>query len=90
VIAGLPAQMFTASDLVAFTLKFRVPSWAEGATGIHNSWRQVSTMQTYAWDAKAAQRGDENPQKSHDHGPDAFRYFAHTEVPYWRLAWGGG
>ena len=23
------------------------------------------------------------------HGPDAFRYFAHTEVPYWRLAWGG-
>ena len=88
-IAGLPAQMFTASDLVAFTLKFRVPSWAEGATGIHNSWRQVSTMQTYAWDAKATQRGDEKPLKSHDHGPDAFRYFAHTEVPYWRLAWGG-
>jgi PBSX family phage terminase large subunit len=26
--------------------------------------------------------------KSHDHGADAFRYFAKTEVPYWRLGWG--
>jgi hypothetical protein len=43
-------------------------------------------MQTYAWDAKAAQRGEEKPLKVHDHGPDAFRYFAKTEVSHWRLA----
>jgi PBSX family phage terminase large subunit len=46
----------------------------------------IQEMQTYAWDRKAAQRGEEKPLKMHDHGPDAFRYFAMTEVPYWRLA----
>jgi PBSX family phage terminase large subunit len=45
----------------------------------------IQEMQTYAWDAKAVQRGEEKPLKIHDHGPDAFRYFANTEVPYWRL-----
>jgi hypothetical protein len=43
------------------------------------------TPQTDAWDAKAAQRGEEQPLKIHDHGPDAFRYFAKSEVSYWRL-----
>jgi hypothetical protein len=46
----------------------------------------IQEMQTYAWDNKAALRGEERPLKMHDHGPDAFRYFAMTEVPYWRLA----
>ena len=50
--------------------------------------KTIQEMQTYAWDPKAAQHGEEKPLKIHDHGPDAFRYFAHTEVPYWRLAWG--
>lgn len=50
--------------------------------------KTIQEMQTYAWDSKAAQRGEEKPLKIHDHGPDAFRYFAKTEVPYWRLAWG--
>jgi PBSX family phage terminase large subunit len=50
--------------------------------------KTAQEMQTYAWDPKAAQRGEEQPLKSHDHGPDAFRYFAHTDVPYWRLASG--
>ncbi len=49
--------------------------------------KTVQEMQAYAWDSKAAQRGEEKPLKIHDHGPDAFRYFAKTEVPYWRLAW---
>jgi hypothetical protein len=40
----------------------------------------------YGRDSKAAQRGEEKPLKVHDHGPDAFRYFAKTEVPHWRLA----
>ena len=50
--------------------------------------KTIQEMQTYAWDAKAAQRGEEKPLKIRDHGPDAFRYFAKTEVPYWRLGWG--
>jgi phage terminase large subunit len=49
--------------------------------------KTIQEMQTYAWDAKAAKRGEEKPLKIHDHGPDAFRYFAKTEVPHWRLAW---
>jgi PBSX family phage terminase large subunit len=50
--------------------------------------KTVQEMQTYAWDTKAAQQGEEKPLKHHDHGPDAFRYFAKTEVPYWRLGLG--
>lgn len=47
--------------------------------------KTIQEMQTYSWDAKAAQRGEEKPLKVHDHGPDAFRYFAKSEVPYWKL-----
>jgi hypothetical protein len=50
--------------------------------------KTIQQMQTYSWDAKAAQRGEEKPLKVHDHGPDAFRYFAKSEVPYWRLGCG--
>jgi phage terminase large subunit len=49
--------------------------------------KTIQEMQTYAWDSKAAQRGEEKPLKTRDHGPDAFRYFVKREVPYWRLAW---
>lgn len=48
----------------------------------------IQEIQTYAWDPKAAQRGEEKPLKTHDHGADAFRYFAKTEVSHWRLACG--
>jgi hypothetical protein len=47
--------------------------------------KTILEMQTYAWDAKAVQRGEEKPLKVHDHGPDALRYFAKSEVPYWRI-----
>jgi PBSX family phage terminase large subunit len=50
--------------------------------------KTIQEMQTYAWDTKAAQRGEEKPLKIHDHCPDAFRYFAITEFPHWRLGWG--
>jgi PBSX family phage terminase large subunit len=50
--------------------------------------KTVQEMQSYAWDAKAVQRGEEKPLKSHDHGPDALRYFVKSEVPYWRLGCG--
>jgi PBSX family phage terminase large subunit len=48
--------------------------------------KTIKEMQTYAWDTRAVQRGEEKPLKTHDHGPDAFRYFSMTEVPQWRLA----
>jgi hypothetical protein len=47
--------------------------------------KTIQEMQTYAWDSKAVQRGEEKPLKVHDHGPDAFRYFAKSEISYWRL-----
>jgi PBSX family phage terminase large subunit len=50
--------------------------------------KTIQEMQTYAWDAKAAQRGEEKPLKIRDHGPDAFRYFAKTMIHHWRLGWG--
>ncbi len=30
-------------------------------------------------------RGEEKPLKLHDHGPDAFCYFAKSEIENWRL-----
>jgi hypothetical protein len=48
--------------------------------------KTTQELQTYAWDTKAALRGEEKPLKMHDHGPDAFRYFVMSEVPRWRLA----
>jgi hypothetical protein len=35
---------------------------------------------------KAAKRGEEEPLKVNDHGPDACRYGVHTKIPAWRLA----
>ena len=34
----------------------------------------ISEMQSYVWDDKAAERGEEKPVKQKDHGPDALRY----------------
>ena len=47
--------------------------------------RTVQEMQSYAWDTKAAARGEEQPLKNHDHGPDALRYFVKSEINTWRL-----
>lgn len=33
---------------------------------------------SYTWDAKAAERGEDKPVKSHDHAVDACRYFVYT------------
>jgi PBSX family phage terminase large subunit len=47
--------------------------------------KTIQQMQTYAWDAKAAKRGEEKPLKIQDHCPDALRYFMQTQIPHWRL-----
>lgn len=41
-------------------------------------------MQSYAWDDKASERGEEKPVKQQDHGPDAVRYYINTMLPSWR------
>lgn len=48
--------------------------------------RTIVEFQTYAWDDKKSKRGDEEPIKQNDHGPDAARYYVETRVPDWRLA----
>ena len=47
-----------------------------------------SEMQSYAWDDKAAERGEEKPVKQKDHGADALRYFVKTILPSWRTGTG--
>ncbi|MCI9592276.1 MAG: PBSX family phage terminase large subunit [Lachnospiraceae bacterium] len=44
-----------------------------------------SEMRSYAWDEKAAERGEEKPVKQMDHGADALRYFVKTILPSWRI-----
>ena len=45
----------------------------------------ISEMQSYVWDDKAAERGEEKPVKQKDHGPDALRYYCYTVLPKWRI-----
>lgn len=46
----------------------------------------IAEMQSYVWDDKAAERGEEKPVKQRDHGPDAVRYYCKTKLPKWRIA----
>jgi PBSX family phage terminase large subunit len=52
----------------------------------HKCPRLIEELPAYAWDEKAALRGEEKPIKEHDHGPDAIRYCIKTRVAAWRLA----
>ena len=44
----------------------------------------ISELQSYVWDDKASERGEEKPVKQQDHGPDALRYYCKTDIPKWR------
>jgi hypothetical protein len=48
--------------------------------------KTIQGLQTYVWDAKASQRGIEQPLKQNDDCADAVRYGIRTKVPAWRLA----
>lgn len=53
---------------------------------IHNSCKGLlGELQSYVWDDKAAERGEEKPVKQRDHGPDALRYYCLTTLPKWRI-----
>ena len=48
---------------------------------IHNSCENtIKEFNSYTWDAKAADRGEDKPIKQHDHCMDALRYFCYTIV----------
>ena len=44
----------------------------------------LAEMQSYVWDDKAIERGEEKPVKQKDHGPDAARYRINA-LPKWRI-----
>lgn len=44
----------------------------------------IAEMQSYVWNDKAAERGEEEPVKQLDHGPDALRYKVNS-LPTWRI-----
>jgi len=44
----------------------------------------IGEMAGYAWDDKAALKGEDRPVKANDHGPDALRYLAQTTEWTWR------
>lgn len=44
----------------------------------------ITENQSYVWDDKAAERGEEKPVKQQDHGPDALRYRI-NQLPAWRI-----
>lgn len=53
---------------------------------IHTSCTNIRReLSSYAWDAKAAERGVEKPEKVNDHALDALRYYVKTKVKNWRL-----
>lgn len=50
---------------------------------IHKSCRTlIEHIQTYSWDPKAADRGEDKPLKVRDHICDALRYLVYTAFPY--------
>lgn len=53
---------------------------------IHESCRGlIEELEMYAWDEKAAERGEERPLKTNDHAPDALRYFCMTALSVYDL-----
>lgn len=54
---------------------------------MHRRCKEVVTeMESYSWNDKKAENGDEQPLKKHDHGPDMIRMFVSTRIPDWRIA----
>jgi PBSX family phage terminase large subunit len=58
---------------------------ATGRLLIHSSCTHlIGEMQGYAWDEKAALKGEDKPRKEADHGADALRYGLRTTHQVWR------
>jgi PBSX family phage terminase large subunit len=58
---------------------------ATGRLLVHKSCANlVDQMQSYSWDKKAAERGEDKPEKRNDHAVDALRYGIKTTHQLWR------
>lgn len=78
VVKAADNEVLDGIRIVATLLAQRNIMINESCTGLK------SEMQSYAWDEKAAERGEEKPVKQLDHGPDALRYYCKTKLPSWR------
>jgi len=52
--------------------------------------RLSKRIPTYAWDSKAAKRGEEEPLKVNDDEVDALRYGVHGKITQWRVSGAAG
>lgn len=53
----------------------------EGKIAVHESCvNTILEFNSYIWDAKASERGEDKPVKQHDHAMDAVRYFCYTII----------
>lgn len=43
----------------------------------------IKELNSYVWDEKASQRGEDKPLKKNDHAADALRYAVHTSRAFW-------
>lgn len=64
--------------------KYRIRTGVD-ENGKKNNENTKREMETYSWNKKAALRGEEEPIKQHDHGPDAVRYCCYTALPANRI-----
>ncbi|MEU4947714.1 PBSX family phage terminase large subunit [Streptomyces lavendulae] len=56
-----------------------------GVLRVHRSCAGLlGELPTYAWDERAAERGEDKPVKANDHSADALRYALHSTVHEWR------
>jgi hypothetical protein len=55
------------------------------ALSVHRSCKGLlSEIGSYAWDPKAAEKGEDKPLKIDDHSVDALRYALHSTSHEWR------
>lgn len=53
----------------------------QGKIAVHESCvNTIKEFNSYIWDAKACERGEDKPIKQHDHAMDALRYFCYTVI----------
>lgn len=58
--------------------------FATGRLKIHRSCTDlIDEISSYAWDPKASDKGDDEPLKVDDHGPDQLRYAVRTTQAVW-------
>jgi hypothetical protein len=58
---------------------------ASGRLLIHSSCKNlIDQMQSYSWDEKATEKGEDKPKKEEDHSVDALRYITITTRSRWR------